>query len=151
MEPLRSVTPEPWGIRLLAPFFAAATLLLIVVAISLQWPGTPLDAVWHLNPPRRALLMLWRPFLAPAFLLLAVPMAFAAVGCYRRAAWGWWLAVVIFAANGLGDIAQLLAGHLLEGLLGAVVAGLILFCLSRPCVRAAFGRRQMAESPHSAK
>jgi uncharacterized membrane protein YccC len=55
--------------------------------------------------------------------------------------WGWWLAIVIFAANGIGDVLQFVMGRLLEGAFGVVVAGALVFWLTRPSVRAAFGRR----------
>jgi len=40
--------------------------------------------------------------------------------------------------NGLGDVAQILIGHFLEGGIGVAAAGAILFYLSRPKVRRAF-------------
>jgi hypothetical protein len=52
--------------------------------------------------------------------------------------WDWRLAAAIFLVNGLGDVAQIFMGHLLEGGIGVAAAGTILFYLSRPNVRAGF-------------
>jgi hypothetical protein len=122
---------RPWGVFLIAIFFALASVILVSVGTALLVPGSPLDAIWRLYPARRALLMPHRAWLGPGFLALAVAMASASVGCFRRRRWGWWLAVAIFAANGLGDAIQLVMGHILEGGIGVAAAGAILFYLSR--------------------
>lgn len=127
------------AIFLFGVFFLAATVILISVGTALLWPGTPLDAIWLLRPDREALLTPYRQSLGPAFLLLAIPSAFASIGCFLRQPSGWWVAVAIFAANGVGDIVQLVTGHFLEGAFGVLVAGALIFYLTRPSVRAAFG------------
>jgi uncharacterized membrane protein YccC len=100
-----------------------------------------LEVIWKLYPARRALLMPYRMWLGPGFLILAIFMVFASVGCFRRRVWGWWLAVAIFVINGLSDAGQILLGHFLEGGIGVAVAGAILFFFSRPKVRGTFTQR----------
>ena len=90
------------------------------------------------NRAWRVLLMPYREWLGPGFLLLGVIMLFASVGCFRRRRWGWWLAVGIFAVNGLADAGQLFLGHYLEGAIGVTVAAGIVFYLWRPKVQGAF-------------
>ena len=97
-----------------------------------------LEVIWKLYPARRAVLMPYRGWLGPAFLMLAIIMALASIGCFRCLMWGWWLAVVIFLIDGLSDAGQILIGHFLEGGIGVAVAGVILFYLSRPNVRGVF-------------
>lgn len=97
-----------------------------------------LEVVWKLYPARRSLLMPYRMWLGPGFLILAIVMVSASVGCFRRRIWGWWLAITIFVINGLSDAGQILVGHFLEGGIGVAVAGAILFYLSRPKVRGTF-------------
>ena len=106
--------------------------------MALLAPGSAFEEVWGLYPARRSLLMPYRAWLAPGFLLLAIAMALASIGCFRRRRWGWRLAVAIFVVNGLGDLAQLLFGHFLEGGIGVAVAGAILCYLSRPATRSLF-------------
>ena len=127
------------GVVLLAVFFAIATIILVSVGVALVHPGTAFDLVWKLKPERESVLSAHRTLLGPFFLGLALPMAFASYGCATRKAWARWLAIVIFAANGLGDAAQLVAGHIGEGLVGVVAAGLLIFFLTRPSTVQQFG------------
>src|SRR5271163_2005193 len=129
-----------YGVLLIAIFFAVATLILLSVGTALVAPGSPFEAIWLLYPARRSLLLPYRTWLGPGFLILAFVMASASIGCFRhrRWGWGWWLAVAIFSVNGLGDAAQLLMGHLLEGGIGVSVAAAILYFLSRREVRETF-------------
>jgi len=97
-----------------------------------------MEEIWRLYPARRASLMPYHDWLGPGFLMLAVVMVAASIGCFRQREWGWWLTVAIFAANGLSDAAQIVLGHFLEGGVGVAVAGAILFYLTRPKVRGLF-------------
>lgn len=132
------LTRKSLGVSLIAIFFAIATSILLGVGIALLRPGSMLKVIWKLYPARRALLMPYRMWLGPGFLVLAIVMVSASVGCFRRRIWGWWLAIAIFVINGLSDAGQILIGHLLEGGIGVAVAGAILFYLSRPKVRGTF-------------
>jgi hypothetical protein len=103
------------GVFLIALFFAIATCILLGVGTALLLPGSKLEVIWKLYPARRAVLMPYRVWLGPGFLILAIVMASASIGCFRRRIWGWWLAVFIFLINGLSDAGQILIGHFLEG------------------------------------
>jgi hypothetical protein len=129
---------RPFRVFLIALFFAISTCILLGVGTALLLPGSKLEVIWKLYPARRAVLMPYRVWLGPGFLILAIVMASASIGWFRRRIWGWWLAVVIFPINGLSDAGQILIGHFLEGGVGVAVAGVILFYLSRPHVRGAF-------------
>lgn len=132
------LTRRPLGVFLIALFLAIATCILLGVGTALLWPGSKLEVIWNLYPARRALLMPYRMWLGPSFLMLAIVMVSASIGCFRRRMWGWRLAVAIFLVNGLSDVAQVVMGHFLEGGIGVAAAGAILFYLSRPNVRRAF-------------
>lgn len=129
---------SPLGVLLIAIFFAAATCILVGVSAALAFPGSQFEAIWRLYPARRALLIPYGHWLVPGFLALAITMAAASIGCFRRSRWGWRLAVGIFAVNGLGDAAQLAMGRILEGAVGVAVTSVILMYLFRPGVRRAF-------------
>jgi len=120
------------GITLLTVFFAVATIILVSVGVALVHPGTAFDVMWRLKPDREPILMAHRSLLGPFFLGLAVAMAFASYGCATRKHWARWLAIAIFGANGLGDFIQLMTGHVIEGGVGVVAAGLLIFFLTRP-------------------
>lgn len=129
----RPVTPAA-----LAAFFALAELLTAVVFVTLLAPGTPIDAIWAIKPAEYQDLLLLRPASTLGFLVLAAAMGFALAGCSQRRHWGLNLAIAIFALNALGDAARALSGDVLEGLIGVVIAGVILWWLTRPNVRALF-------------
>lgn len=126
------------GIRSIAVFFAIATCILISIGWALAMPGTFFDAIWLLRPSREAMLMPYRALLGPGFLALAIAMALASFGCFARRPWGRWLAIAIFAANGTGDFVQILMGHVVEGVIGVIVAGALIYFLTRRSVAEAF-------------
>ena len=132
------IARRPWGVFLIAIFFAIATCILVGAGMALLFPGSIMEAVWKTYPARRVLLMPYREWLGPGFLTLAIAMVSASIGCFRQRKWGWWLAVSIFTVNGLSDAGQIVLGHNVEGGIGVAAAGAILFYLSRPKVRAAF-------------
>jgi hypothetical protein len=136
------VNRRAFDVSLIAIFFGAATVILIAAGLALLLPGTAAEIVWRLYPARQALLMPYREWLGPGFLALSAVMAAASFGCFARRRWAWGLAVAIFAANGIGDIAQLAMGHVVEGGIGVAVTAAVLFYLSRAATKAAFGQPQ---------
>ena len=126
------------GVMLLGAFFCVATLILIAAGSALVWPDTFLEAVWKVYEARRATLMPYRQIAGPGFLALSLAMAAASAGCLGRHEWGRRLAIAIFAVNGASDVAQLILGHYLEGGIGVVAAGLLIFWLTRPLTRSVF-------------
>jgi hypothetical protein len=126
------------GIVLLAIFFDLATCILAAAGIALIWPDTAFDVIWLLKPDRQALLWPYRHLWGPLFLFFTIPASCASYGFFRLRPWGRQLGIAIFAANGIGDIGQILLGHLWEGLLGATIAGLLLLFLTSPGVTRAF-------------
>jgi hypothetical protein len=93
--------PVPRGITGIGLFLLFGTAMAFLAGSTLVWPGTALDRAWALNPRAHRELaplgwMIGIPFLVLAAILLA-----AAVGWFRRALWGWRLAVALIAANEL--------------------------------------------------
>lgn len=119
-------------------FFVVATLILLSVGTALISPGSPQNAIWRLNPERRALLMPYRLWLGPTFLTLAVVMVAASAGCFLRRHWGWVLRVAVFVGQVLGDVVQLLMGRYLEGAIGVAAGATLLIYLCRLVVRKSF-------------
>ncbi len=73
-------------------------------------------------------------------MLLSVALGVTCVGWFRRRVWGWWLAVVILSTQILGDLLELYSGRILEGTIGVLLAGALVFYLLREKVRGAFGK-----------
>ena len=125
----------PTGLSL---FFLASTVICATAAFTLAVPGTAVDSVWSIKPRAYEELLGYRELSAPMFALLAIAMAFASYGTFHRRRWGWLLACLLFAGNGIGDAVQLATGGLLQGVIGVSVVTVLLFALFRPSVRGLF-------------
>ena len=107
-------------------------------AITLAWPGTPLDSLWVLNKHgHEGLLWLGRIAAIP-FVALSVALACAAAGWFRRRRWGWVLGVTIIGINLAGDLSQVVMGERLKGVVGVAIAGALLGYMTRPGIRKHF-------------
>ena len=133
-------TASPRALTAIGIFLIFATCMASLAAITLTFPGTPLDLAWKLNPRAYADLKPLGPIIGIPFFLLAYSLGMSAFGWFRRRLWGWRLATIIIAMQILGDIIDTASGHLLQGLVGATIASALLFYLVRPAVRSAFAR-----------
>jgi len=112
-----------------------------LVAISTIFPGTPLDVLWTLNnsvsPGFRYTSsgMIFGYFL---FILVLVVLS-TVWGLLKGLKWAWWITVMIFVANGIGNIVRLALGGI-EGLVGIFITGGFLYYLTRPRVKHFFGK-----------
>ena len=125
------IQSRPPGVLALGAFFAFGALMSLLSAISLLFPGGPLEPMWRLNPDAHrglAALGAW------AILLMAgVSMACAAsaIGLWVRAAWGRRLALGVLTANLIGDLLGALIRHDARTLIGLPIGGgLIAYLLS---------------------
>jgi hypothetical protein len=131
---------KPMGFYLIGIFLALSIFILEVSGFSLLLPGTFLDNVWMGQAQKYAQMIPYRYPIGCAFVILGWVFALAVVGWFRCLKWGWWLALVIFVVNGIGDAVGLLNGDLKGGLLGVSIAGALIFYLARPGVRELFKR-----------
>ncbi len=119
-------------------FFTAAAVLCMAAGLTIIFPDTALSAIWRIKPDEFAQLLNLRPWTGIGFLLLSGLMGATAWGCWNGSLWGWRMAIAIFAANDVGDAAQIFTGRILEGSIGITVVVAIVFWLTRPQVKAAF-------------
>lgn len=124
---------RPQIVTLVAGFLFAATLIACVVGVSLLMPGTALDRIWSFN---RAAYGSFKPLgrLSGILLLLLGVCTFAAGrGLLHGRRWARWLAIAVFAVNGLGDAVNFVVTHdLIKSGSGVMIAGMFLFFLFRP-------------------
>ena len=113
---------------------------------TLTFPGSALDAMWRLNPVAHAQMAPWGALMGVPMLLLSMVLLSAAICWHRRRHWGWVLAVIVITAQIAGDSFNLLRGHVVEGAVGVVIAGMLLWWLLRSSVRQVFGSDSSANS-----
>lgn len=131
-------TKSPKGIFAVGIFLFFGAVMASFAGTTLVWPGTTLDRLWTLNPRAYKELAPHTKAVGIPFLLLAVTLAVAGMGWFKRRLWGWQLAVGIIAVQILGDLVNAFMGDLVKGGVGFVIAGALLVYLLRPEVRAAF-------------
>lgn len=112
-------------------------------AITLGFPGTPLDALWVWNKRGHEGLVWLGKIAALPFVLLSIALACAAVGWFRRRRWGWILGVAIIGINMAGDLSQVVIGERWKGVVGVAVAGALLAYMVRPRVRKYFHQKEL--------
>ena len=134
-------TKSPRGLTAVGIFLVFGAVMATLAGTSLRWPRTYLDDIWILNPPAHRELAPYGPVVGLLFLLLGATLAVAAAGWFKRRLWGWWRAVAVIAIQVLGDLVNAFSGRAVEGAIGVTIAGLLLFYLTRPQVRAAFDRK----------
>lgn len=133
------MSARPVSISAIGVFLLAATVIAAVVGVSLLFPGTFLDRIWELNKPAYEAFEALGRISGLLLLLVGVCAAYAGAGLLKGQKRARWIAVALFAVNGLGDVANLLrpTGRL-KSTAGVLIAATFLFCLLRPSVTAFF-------------
>jgi len=119
-------------------FLLFGAVMASLAGTTLVWRGTVLDRMWILNPRAHKELATFGKAVGIPFLLLAVTLAVAGMGWFRRRVWGWRLAVTIIAIQVLGDLVNVFLGHVVEGGIGVAIAGALLLYLLRAEVKTVF-------------
>jgi hypothetical protein len=133
-----AIGPKTRGITAIGIFLFFGAIMASLAATTLLWRGTSLDRIWALNPIAYKRLAPLGGVVGIFFLVLGVALTTAGIGWFRRRLWGWKLAVLIIAAQVLGDVVNCLRGDLLRGGTGVIIAGALLLFLLRSKVRATF-------------
>ena len=67
----------------------------------------------------------------------------AGIGLLKGRKWAWWIVIIIFALNGIGDAVTIAFGSI-EGIVGILIAGGFLFYLTRHRIINFFKRIEIA-------
>jgi hypothetical protein len=122
-------------------FSLLAAVIALAAGTTLIWPGGPVDVIWAIRQDDTHAKMVALGWPAGLGLWVVGLVALAtAVGSLQQRQWAWWLAAATLAVNGVSDLARMAMGGMVEGAAGVVIAGLILFWLTRPGVRGQFAR-----------
>ena len=121
----------PIGILLLILFFAAGSLICIVVMLALAFPGSFLEIIWRLRPEVRDEFIehgMWAIGLMAA---LGAACGLAAFGLARGAEWGRQLAIGVLTVNLVGDMFNAVFRGDLRTLIGLPIGGLMIWYLMK--------------------
>jgi len=130
---------RPRTIPVVAGALFAATVIAVVVGVSLLFPNPLLNRLWELNKPGAAVFRSLGWIAGVSLLALGAATALTGRGLLRGRRWAWWFAVVLFAVNGSGDVVGFALTHdWLHSASGVVVAAAFVFALTRPSVRRYF-------------
>jgi hypothetical protein len=134
MSPAMSTKSEtrPIGIVALTVLFLFGVAVSATCFFALIFPGSFLDSIWQLNPRARSGFASMGPWAIVLMGVLCVACAGTAVGLWRGARWGYWLAVFMLAVNLLGDIANVVLGTERKALVGIpIVVGILVYLAGR--------------------
>lgn len=133
----------PSAVRVIAIVLFLATAISFLTGSSLLFPEVAWHRLWEWNRPAYAFLSQEDVGTSAGVLLLALGMvtAIAGWGLLRGRRWAWWIAVAVFAINGLGDVLTMIVRRdVVRGGSGVLIASLFLFLLMRSGTRHFFQR-----------
>lgn len=131
----------PAAVRTVAIFSFLATAISFLTGSSLLFPQVAWHGLWQWNRPAYAFvveehLQTMAGVLLPA---LGIVAAIAGWGLLRGKQWAWWIAVAVFAVNGLGDLLTIVVQRdWVKGGSGVLIASVFLFLLMRSETRRYF-------------
>lgn len=132
---------RPVGFVPLGIFFFFAATMASLAAVTLGWPGTFLDHTWELNKSGHDQLAPLGRILALPFGVLALIALISGIGWFKRRRWAWIVGVSGITINCVGDVINMTFGEFWKGMVGVVVAGLLLLYMTRSDVRGYFPTR----------
>ncbi|HEX5416799.1 MAG TPA: hypothetical protein VFZ25_14125 [Chloroflexota bacterium] len=109
---------RPFGVTLIAILLALNGIVVTIQALLLLFAGAPLTLV--------------------VLLVFGLALLYLAYAMWKLQPWAWMATLVLEGLNALFAIISILSGDL-GGLITLIIAGIIIFYLTRPEVHAAFG------------
>ena len=131
---------RPRGFMAIGVFLVFGATMAAYTAATLLKPGTMLDGLWVLNKTGHGQLASLGKGVALGFVVLSALLCATVVGWFRRCYWGWILGTTIIAINAVGDLINGVMGEWRKGAVGVVIAGLLLFYMTRSGMRKYFRR-----------
>jgi hypothetical protein len=120
------------GRILLVIFFAAGTLISLVVMFALVFPGSDLESIWSLKPEAQTQFQaIGRGTSVALMAVVAGACGLAAVGLAKNAEWGRRVAIAVLTVNLIGDSVNALFMRDAKTLIGLPIGGLMILFLVR--------------------
>ena len=150
IAPKSTSTVTPTAVRTIAIVLFLATAMSFLTGSSLLFPNVGWHRLWELNPAAYAFVARNQlQAIAGALLLaLGIVTAIAGAGLLRGRRWAWWIAVAVFAINGLGDLLTMVVHRdVVKGGSGVLIASIFLFLLMHSGTRGYFGKCALDMNP----
>ena len=133
---------RPLGIAGLSVFSWVGAVLAGVAAISLAFPGSPLEPMWLLDPRGHQGFLRMHAWAVPLLAGVSGACGIVAIGLWRVRRWGYVLAVAGLSVHLVGDILSVVSGAEPRAIVGIPIVAALLVYLRRPHVRSAFAEGQ---------
>ena len=117
---------RPKLVSAIAAFFVFGACMSALTAFLLTFPGTPLDAIWRLNPEARTSFVSIGSLAVLLMLVVCAACTTAAVGLFRLRKWGLVTAIIVLVTNTIGDTLNAFLRHDYRALIGLPIAGLMI-------------------------
>lgn len=133
---------RPLGIAALSLFFLIGSLISFTAGVSLLVPVGFVEPLWRVNPHGHEGLLRMGLWAVALLFVASASCAAAAVGLWRRARWGYIVAVALITINLLSDVVNAALGTEPKAIIGVPIALALLFYLvSRRVSRCFAGNR----------
>jgi lysylphosphatidylglycerol synthetase-like protein (DUF2156 family) len=127
---------RPTSISIIAAFLFAATVIAVVVGVSLLFPNRLLDSLWKLNPAGAVFFHAIGPISGVFLIALGAAMFAAARGLLHGHKWAWWFAASLFTIETCSNLLSYFLIHdALRAIAGFVISFGFLCALGRRNVR----------------
>ena len=131
---------RPVGITVLSIFFVFGAAMSFIAGVALLFPGSFLEPMWRINPRAREGFAGMGAWAVVLMFAVCAACAAAAVGLWRGASWGYWLALALLAVNLLGDVANVVTGTEPRAAVGIPIVSAIIAFMATRRVRRFFAR-----------
>src|SRR5262245_33838077 len=129
---------RPLGVTALSVFSFVGALLAGVAAVSLAFPGGPLEPMWQLNPRGHQGLARMQGWAVVLLAGVSGACTITGVGLWQLRRWGYALALAGLSVHLVADMLNVILGIEPRAIVGIPIVFALLVYLSRPHVRGAF-------------
>jgi hypothetical protein len=109
------------------------TIASLISAVSLTFPGSFLEPIWHVNPQAREAFTRLGGWAIALMSSLCAACLCAAIGLWPKRNWGYWLAVGMLGVNMAGSAVNVISATERRAIVGIPI---VVFCLATK-----FGRK----------
>lgn len=131
---------RPKGVLIVAVVVFIAALLALIVVLTIFIPGTPLDMIWTLKNSfptgfrSSSIGIIFGYFI----LILGLILLAAVWGLLKGMKWAWWIVLIVFLVNGIGDAISIVIGGGINEISGVLIVSAFIIYLTRPNVKKYF-------------